>query len=392
MRSDGLVTASATTSPITDGQGNNPDNDNIRPDAAENLIVDFGFYRMELGGKVFLDSNNDGIDSSEGDFSGVTLLLYNGDGTPYLLPDGTQASAVTDVAGDYRFTGLPAGDYIVEIPASQLAGVLDGYANSDGNDPAPPAENNVTGEDNGYPVSGDVFSGSALRSSVLTLGPATEAEDDPAPSAGYRNFMSNLTVDFGFWHAQVGLELGNQVWFDTDRDGLFNHGESTAPAGVQLQLLDADTGAVLKTTTTDSNGQYLFTDLVAGRYIVKLPPVNFIQGGLLAGYMSTDGAGVSGNPNDGTDSDSNALPLTVSGVSAAEVTLRAAAPIHEADPASQGVDDRQSNLTVDFGLYLGTPESLAHTGADVPLRRAGLLFGLGLFLLMAARRRREETE
>jgi len=106
--------------------------------------------------------------------------------------------------------------------------------------------------------------------------------------------------------------------------------------------------------------------------------------------MATDGAGASGNPNDGTDSDSNALPLSVLGMTSAEVTLRAAAPILEADQASKGVDDRQSNLTVDFGLFLGTPESLAHTGAELPLRQAGLLFGLGLVLLMASRRRREE--
>ena len=77
------------------------------------------------------------------------------------------------------------------------------------------------------------------------------------------------------------------------------------------------------------------------------------------------------------------LPLTVSGILSAEVTLKAAAPINEADPASTGLDDRQSNLTVDFGLVLGTPESLAHTGADLPLRQAGLLFGLGLVLLLA---------
>ena len=391
VRSAGLWVATASAAPsATDGNSPNPDNDAMRPDSAENLVVDLGFYRMELGGTVFLDPTNNGLDGADGDFANVRVLLYNGDGSAYLRADGSQASTVTDSSGNYVFSGLPAGDYLVEIPSSEFDTVLDGFANSDGNDPVPSPNNDVTGEDNGYPVSGDIFSGGAVRSQIVTLNLAGEPQDDQSPTAGYADTMSNLSVDFGFWHAQAGLELGNQVWFDTDRDGFFNHGESAAPAGVVLQLLDANTGAVLDTTTTDTQGQYLFTGLNAGRYVVKLPPVNFILGGPLAGYMATDGAGVSGNPNDGTDSDSNALPLSVLGMTSAEVTLRAAAPILEADQASKGVDDRQSNLTVDFGLFLGTPESLAHTGAELPLRQAGLLFGLGLVLLMASRRRREE--
>lgn len=391
VRSAGVWIASASAAPsATDGNDPNPDNDAIRPDSAENLVVDFGFYRMELGGTVFLDPTNNGLDGADGDFAGVTVLVSKGDGSAFLRADGSQATTVTDADGNYVFSGLPAGQYILEIPAKESTEELAGYANSDGNDPVPSPDNDVTGQDNGYPVSGNVFSNGAVRSKVVTLNLAGEPRDDPSPTAGYADNMSNLSVDFGFWHAQVDLELGNQVWFDSNRDGLFNNGESPAPAGVVLQLLDAETGLVLDTTTTDSNGGYLFTGLPAGRYIVKLPPVNFILGGLLTGYMATDGAGVSGNPNDGTDSDSNALPLSVSGIKSAPVTLRAAAPVREAQVASRGLDDRQSDLTVDFGLYLGTP--LAFTGADVdvPLRQAGLLVGLGLILLLAARRRRED--
>ncbi|NTV38413.1 MAG: hypothetical protein HGA51_00420, partial [Demequinaceae bacterium] len=391
VRSAGVWVATASAAPsATDGDAPNPDNDAIRPDSAENLVVDLGFYSVELGGTVFVDPTNDGLDGDDGDFASVTVLLYHGDGSVYLRADGSQATTQTDSNGNYVFSGLPAGQYIVEIPAQEFTEELAGFANSDGNDPVPSPDNDVTGEDNGYPVSGDIFSDGAVRSQVVTLGLASEPEDDQSATSGYSDTMSNLSVDFGFWHAQVGLELGNQVWLDSNRDGLFNNGESPAPAGVVLQLLDADAGTVLATTTTDSDGRYLFTELVAGRYIVKLPPVNFILGGPLAGYMATDGAGVSGSPDDGNDSDSNALPLSVSGIKSAPVTLVAAAPILEAQLASQGVDDRQSNLTVDFGLFLGTP--LAFTGADVdvPLRQAGLLVGLGLLLLFAARRRREQ--
>ncbi len=393
VRSAGLWAATASGAPsATDGNDPHPDNDSVRPDAAENLVIDFGFYRMELGGTVFLDPTNNGLDGADGDFANVTVLLYNGDGTVYLRADGSQATTVTDADGNYVFSGLPAGQYIVEIPESEFTQELEGYANSDGNDPVPSPDNDVTGEDNGFPVSGDIFSDGAVRSGVVTLNLAGEPEDDPSETSGYADTMSNLSVDFGFWQAQVGLELGNQVWFDSDRDGLYNNGESAVPAGVVLELLDADSDAVLDTTVTDANGQYLFTGLTAGRYIVKLPPSNFILGGPLYGYMATDGAGVSDDPNDGTDSDSNALPLSVTGIKSAPVTLRAAAPVLEDDPASASLDDRQSDLTVDFGLFLGTP--LAFTGADVdvPLRQAGLLVGLGLLLLLVARRRNEDEE
>ena len=136
MRSAGVWVASASAAPAaTDGNAPNPDNDAVRPDAAENLVVDFGFYRMELGGTVFLDPTNNGLDGDDGDFASVTVLLYNGDGSAYLRADGSQASTVTDANGNYAFSGLPEGDYIVEIPASEFTEVLDGYANSDGNDP-----------------------------------------------------------------------------------------------------------------------------------------------------------------------------------------------------------------------------------------------------------------
>ena len=60
-RSAGVWIASASAAPsATDGNDPNPDNDAIRPDSAENLVVDLGFYRMKLGGTVFLDPTNDG--------------------------------------------------------------------------------------------------------------------------------------------------------------------------------------------------------------------------------------------------------------------------------------------------------------------------------------------
>src|SRR5690606_24853561 len=145
----------------------------------------------------------------ESPFAGVTLVLFEADGTtPFLRANGTQATTTTDANGDYRFTGLPQGQYVVSVPGTNFAaaGVLEGFANSDGNDtssvpPAPAADMDDVDADNGFPESGDIFSGDAVSATPLTLTVASEPTTDPTPSVGYSHSQSNLTVDFGFWNA-----------------------------------------------------------------------------------------------------------------------------------------------------------------------------------------------
>ena len=58
--------------------------------------------------------------------------------------------------------------------------------------------------------------------------------------------------------------MGDYVWFDTNRDGQQGDTTSEPPVeGVTVNLYDAD-GNLVKTTTTDANGFYSFTDLLAG--------------------------------------------------------------------------------------------------------------------------------
>jgi protocatechuate 3,4-dioxygenase beta subunit len=388
--------------------GESPDNNDVSviPDASSNLLVDFGFYAQELGGVVWEDNGGEGLDfnpahqndgvfqtSTELAFEGVTLLLFAADGTtPYLRANGSQATAVTDAAGAYRFTGLPAGDYVVTIPSSQFAaaGVLNGFANSDGNDlplapPAPRADDDDLLVDNGYPLDGNIFGGGAVSATAVTLTPAGEPATDDAPTAGYAHTMSNLTVDFGFWNASIGLELGNQVWFDFDRDGIYDLGdEDPAPAGVVMYLYDVEADSIIQTTVTDANGQYLFSGLSAGRYRVGIAAINFELGGPF--YKFTVTPVTSGNPDDEVDSDNNGLPLEDGSVWSEVVTLVAAAPMNEWDPASYGIQDRMSDLTVDFGIV---EIVLGETGVEP---KTGIWTAVGLvlagFILLLVRRRR----
>ena len=367
-------------------------NDTVRPDANTNLYLDFSFYQMELGGVVFLDPTNNGHDDADGYFNNVTLLLYTGSGTPFLRANGAQATTQTNASGQYAFGGLPTGTFLVEIPASEFTQELEEYGSSDGNNVAgfaPLADSDDLLADNGNPVTGNLFGGGAVRSSVATLAVDTELVTDRAPSAGVPNRDSNLAVDFGFWMVQAGLELGNQIWFDDDKDGIYDVGtEAHAPAGVIVELHDGVTGALLATTTTNSLGRYLFAGLVAGTYYLELPASNFVSGHPLKGWRATSGPGVSNTPGDGLDLDSNGQVMGLA-IRSAVVSLVAQLPTLEVDAFSTVNDDRLSDLTVDFGLVFEL-DTLAFTGADLehPLVVAFLLVLIGLLLLLIVRSRR----
>ena len=89
-----------------------------------NPTLDFGFNprAASLGNKVWFDTNHDGIqDSTEVGVSGVRVTLLKGDGTAATDIDGAPvADRVTDSAGDYLFSNLPAGTYkvVFEAPAT----------------------------------------------------------------------------------------------------------------------------------------------------------------------------------------------------------------------------------------------------------------------------------
>ena len=77
------------------------------------------------------------------------------------------------------------------------------------------------------------------------------------------------TVDAGFYRPAA---LGDRVWSDTDADGQQDAGEPGV-AGVTVELYkcvnNLPVGAVLATDVTDANGNYNFTGLMPGDYIVK---------------------------------------------------------------------------------------------------------------------------
>ncbi|MCC7029258.1 MAG: carboxypeptidase regulatory-like domain-containing protein, partial [Chitinophagaceae bacterium] len=201
-----------------------------------NLTVDAGIVNAgertgtaTLGDIVWYDDNNNGIqDLNEQGVAGVTVTLYEADGITIIR------TQTTDALGNYLFTGLDAGGYVVgfsNIPA--------GYTFSTANQGADDA------------VDGDADALSGGKTGVYTL---AEGQDD-------------LTVDAGI-HAAAGLaSLGNYVWNDVNVDGVQDAFEPGVP-GVTVTLFNG-AGTQLAVTTTDANGFYQFTGLTPGSYYVE---------------------------------------------------------------------------------------------------------------------------
>ncbi len=306
-----------------------------------------------LGNLVWFDTDDNGLaDAGEPGIAGVTVELYDAGGA-------LVATTVTDADGKYEFPGLPAGDYRVLIPAGQV--VLDGLFSSsiEVSDPNTDLDN----DDNG------LADPAGIRSGVVTVGDAVgpdfsddasneptdeilrsnDATDDDPIDPPYEDVRSNYSVDFGFsGEILQTFSIGNQVWFDDDGDGLRDPTEGGVPGAVVL-LIDAG-GTTVQTTTTDADGLYLFTEVPAGNYAVKIADENFVAGAVLDGYNPTPF--MEADPNTDVDNDSNAIVvdgMVVSGT----VTVGDGEPTGEDpnnDPATPDVD---SNLTVDFGFVLG---------------------------------------
>ncbi|MBK8472485.1 MAG: carboxypeptidase regulatory-like domain-containing protein [Sphingobacteriales bacterium] len=224
---DGLVPGTYTVSVPATVDGNNPTTPitltTTLSSGEHDPTLDFGYEPptplSSLGDFVWLDSDADGVqDAGEVGLAGVTVTLFNGDGT------ATGLSTTTDATGFYQFDDLQPGDYYV------VFGAPSGYDAS----PANQGGDDATDSDAG--VGG--------QSHTTTLSPG---EHDP-------------TIDAGFYQP---ASLGDFVWLDNDGDGVQDPGEPGIP-GVTVTLTLPD-GTTL-TTVTDNDGLYLFDGLVRHIY------------------------------------------------------------------------------------------------------------------------------
>ena len=105
--------------------------------------------------------------------------------------------------------------------------------------------------------------------------PYTYVEISNALTHLNENF-DNGTVNHGFLDCpNFPAMLGDRVWFDTNRNGIQDEGENGI-GGVKVKLFNCS-DVLLDSTTTASNGYYLFDQLDAGDYYVQfIIPVNYV--------------------------------------------------------------------------------------------------------------------
>lgn len=215
------------------------------------ISYNFGHTGTVLSGFVYIDANGNGLmDGSEAGIPGVTVTLSGNAGLGgsvcgYIA----SCTATTDAGGAFSFTQLPASDatgYTL-TEQSQATLPLSGYA--DLTDRA----GTVNGSNIGT-AGNDVINGI-----VLGVG----------------------QVGANYLFGEGASSLSGSVYFDTDDDGARDGGE-TGIDGVTVTLTGYTWGAngvddggagddaaiAPRNTTTAGGGNYSFTDLLRGTYVV----------------------------------------------------------------------------------------------------------------------------
>jgi fimbrial isopeptide formation D2 family protein/uncharacterized repeat protein (TIGR01451 family) len=210
--------------------------------------VDAGIVAATIRGLTWLDINGDGVqDGGDTWYPGITVRLLDSAGDPVDDPlnPGTPYVVTTNVAGNYLFENLLAGDYRVQF--DEPSGYVFSPQDQGGNDAA------------------DSDASSTGRTAVISL----IAGDD------------NTDTDAGVYEP---VEIGDRVWNDSNADGVQDPGENGV-AGATVQLLDSsgtpvddpnNPGTAYEIITA-ADGGYTFVDLPPGDYqIGVVPPVGYI--------------------------------------------------------------------------------------------------------------------
>ncbi|WP_246785212.1 DUF4347 domain-containing protein [Bradyrhizobium sp. S69] len=156
---------------------------------------------LTLGGEIFNDANNSGLlVAGDTGIAGVSMSVFAQGGTTALETTTTNASGV------YDFTGLAAGNYFVQVNASNFSsgGLLANYGNSSSGRDATP--NDYLGN-RSY---GLALSGGVVRTNAITI-----AYHAPHPSGAttYPGDDTTNTLDVGMVQNPVVAGAGNTVDF-----------------------------------------------------------------------------------------------------------------------------------------------------------------------------------
>jgi len=284
--------------------------------------------RLETGtinGTKFEDVNGNGArDPGEDGLAGVTISLLNA--------GNISSETTTDASGNFSFTGLSAGTYVlsevvpngfhktfpgspgtltVTLAAGQTASVLFGnqanaatgsisglkFNDANGNGTQDSEEEGVAGVTiNLFAASGGALvatttTGADGSFSFANVNPGDYQVAEVLPDGFVQTLpggsgMVPVTVTAG--GTASGILFGNRsaaaatgtisgfIFNDLNKNEVQDHGEKPF-AGVTVRLEDLS-GNVITTVVTDANGNFTFTGVPAGDYkVFPVPPPTFFQ-------------------------------------------------------------------------------------------------------------------
>lgn len=217
----------------------------------QDLNVDFGYLPFGagiIGDTIWKDDGSgggaqgDGLQSgTEPGLPGVSVYLFEDTNANGIIDttDALMVATQTDSNGNYSFSGLPFGiNFLVD---------------ADETDPD---------------FSAAFLPGETIAASTAGLIPVSPlSAEEP----------TNLEVDFGYYVVPPA-RIGDQIFIDNDADGLYTAGIDDFLAGIEVRLFvdvnangSLDPGEmIIATTSSDINGQYDFSGLPSGSYIVDV--------------------------------------------------------------------------------------------------------------------------
>jgi fimbrial isopeptide formation D2 family protein len=214
---------------------------------------------VALGDRVWLDTDRDGVqDDGEPGIPGVEVDVLQGSGASAVY----MGSATTDADGDWLLDGLPAGTYQVRLTLTQRQKDLYRFTGRDagGSDAL---DSDATADPDGLGGTLDVAVIGAGRPGTVTVASMPQAWQDAHP--GLAATFVDPTHDAGLqWRP---LAVGDRVWLDHDRDGVFSAGD-TGVQGATVTLIGP--GTTERATTTLADGTYRFDSLDPGEYRIRV--------------------------------------------------------------------------------------------------------------------------
>ncbi len=189
-----------------------------------------------IGGSVWVDTNGDGVrDAGETDSAaGFTVHIFDA-----TSPGGLLAATAPVTDGQYTFSNLPAGDYVVSL----------------GEEFTP------------------IFTNATFRYSPLNRAADELSDSDISPTTGFSSVITVADgesiggVDAGMWRP---AKIAGAATFSGEINGEMY--DDVGLAGIKFTLFDA-AGDEHAEFTTKSNGTYAFAEVPEGDYYLVVRPL-----------------------------------------------------------------------------------------------------------------------